>query len=203
MLFHYHFWTPYVEEMESFYKSQGFRVNQRLGKYKGTFQTFNPPLSWDEFRDQGIIFRIIEMKKGNVNISFGFGKRVMFDHIGFLVTEEEKRQICENANFLNWKVELGERRTFITTPYQFLIELQTHLDAVDGDGQKAEIDKMHIATPQKGLEQDLKRLFGREVLEIQSIIETPVMLKRVFLPTIHQKELKDPNGVFINAAIGN
>ncbi|MDQ1145960.1 hypothetical protein QE429_002787 [Bacillus sp. SORGH_AS 510] len=75
MLFHYHFWTPNLEEMENFYLNQGFRVSQRLGKYKGEFQSFNPPLSWDEFREQGVLFRIIEMKKGNVNISFGFGKR--------------------------------------------------------------------------------------------------------------------------------
>jgi catechol 2,3-dioxygenase-like lactoylglutathione lyase family enzyme len=202
VLFHYHFWTPHLEEMEKFYEDLGFRVNQRVGKYKGTFQTFNPPLSWDEFRDQGIIFRIIEMKKGNVNISFGFGKRIMFDHIGFLVTNEEKSKICENANLLNWKVELGERRTFITTPYQFLIELQTHLDAVDGDGKIAEIDKMVISTPIEGLEEDLEMLFGKKVLEIQSTIEEPVMLKEVKLSLVNKNDIIDPNGVQINLDSG-
>ncbi|MEO2076064.1 MAG: hypothetical protein ABGX20_11910 [Bacillus sp. (in: firmicutes)] len=198
MLFHYHFWTPNLEEMEKFYINQGFRVSQRLGKYKGVFQSFNPPLSWDEFREQGVLFRIIEMKKGNVNISFGFGKRVIFDHIGFLVTEDEKRKICENANSLKWKVEVGDRRTFISTPYQFLIELQTHLDAVDGDGLNADIHQMTIATSDDGLEQDLTILFGKKVPEIQNIFEDTVMLKEVILPTISEKEIKDPNGVLIH-----
>jgi len=38
MLFHYHFWTPYVEETEKFYEDNGFRISQRIGKYQGDFQ---------------------------------------------------------------------------------------------------------------------------------------------------------------------
>ncbi len=34
MLFHYHFWTPYVEETERFYLEQGFRISQRLESFK-------------------------------------------------------------------------------------------------------------------------------------------------------------------------
>lgn len=52
LLFHYHFWTPYVEETEKFYIENGFRVSLRTGKYKGDFQTFNPPLMWDDFREK-------------------------------------------------------------------------------------------------------------------------------------------------------
>ncbi|GGB69819.1 hypothetical protein GCM10007199_40060 [Fictibacillus barbaricus] len=51
MLFHYHFWTPFVEETEKFYENNGFRISQRIGKYQGDFQMFNPPLKWDDFRD--------------------------------------------------------------------------------------------------------------------------------------------------------
>src|SRR5690348_8851720 len=97
MLFHYHFWTPHLEAMENFYVAQGFRVHQRLGKFKGEFQSFNPPLTWDDFREKNILFRIIEMKKDNINITFGYGKRVMFDHIGFIVPDKEKEIICHNA----------------------------------------------------------------------------------------------------------
>jgi hypothetical protein len=198
VLFHYHFWTPHLEDMENFYKNQGFRVNQRLGKFEGTFQPFNPPLTWDDFKDKRILFRIIEMKKGNMNISFGYGKRVIFDHIGFLVTEAEKIKICENANVLNWKVEPGERRTFINTPHQFLIELQTHMDAIDGDGKKSDISKMVIATPTKGLKQDLAVLFGQVMQEIDHIHEEQLMLKSVKLSTVMDQEILDPNGVQIN-----
>ncbi|MGE6256851.1 hypothetical protein ACQKCU_02900 [Heyndrickxia sporothermodurans] len=73
-----------------------------------------------------IMFRIVEVRKGIVNITFGFVKRVMFDHIGFLVSNEEKFKICKQTQLLYLHVEEGERRTFITTPYKFRIELQTH-----------------------------------------------------------------------------
>lgn len=33
MLFHYHHWTPYIEQTEAFYVRLGFRVSQRIGKY--------------------------------------------------------------------------------------------------------------------------------------------------------------------------
>lgn len=43
MLFHYHFWTPYVEETEKFYVDNGFRISQRIGRYQGEFQNFTHP----------------------------------------------------------------------------------------------------------------------------------------------------------------
>lgn len=64
MLFHYHFWTLYVEETEKFYVKNSFRVSLRMGKDEGEFHTFNPPLTWDDFRHQAIQFRIIELGKG-------------------------------------------------------------------------------------------------------------------------------------------
>lgn len=88
LLFHYHFWTPHLEETEKFYVENGFRTSLRTGKYQGEYQTFNPPLEWDDFRNKPITFRIIEVRRGAMNITFGFGKKVMFDHIGFLVTKK-------------------------------------------------------------------------------------------------------------------
>lgn len=195
MLFHYHFWTPHLEEMEKFYEAQGFHVYQRLGRFEGEFQSFNPPLTWDDFREKNVLFRIIELKKDNINVTFGYGKRVIFDHIGFITTDAEKEVICKNASQLGWNVELGDRRTFITTPYKFLIELQTHLDAVDGDGREPSIEKMTIATKIKGLEKDLSLLFGREV-PIQTSLEDHVTLKEVIFKEFKQS-LVDPNGVLL------
>ncbi len=37
MLFHYHYWTPYLEHMENHYLKLGFRVHQRIGKLDGEF----------------------------------------------------------------------------------------------------------------------------------------------------------------------
>ncbi|WP_255508311.1 hypothetical protein [Exiguobacterium sp. Helios] len=97
MLFHYHLWTPFVEETERFYQQLGFQVTQRIGRYEGAFTSFDPPLDWDDFREQPILFRIIEMKRGAINMTFGYGKKVMFDHIGFLVTEADRLQILGRA----------------------------------------------------------------------------------------------------------
>ncbi|MDZ5609942.1 hypothetical protein U2I54_23545, partial [Bacillus pseudomycoides] len=70
MLFHYHYWTPHLEEMENFYKNCGFRISTRIGKYNGEFQQFDPQLTWDDFRNQQILFLIIESIKCNINITF-------------------------------------------------------------------------------------------------------------------------------------
>jgi hypothetical protein len=159
VLFHYHFWTPYVEETEKFYERNGFRISQRIGKYQGNFHMFNPPLEWDDFREKNILFRIIEVRKGSVNITFGYGKKITFDHIGFLVTEKEQKKICENADKMKWEVDQGERRTFITTPYQFRIELQTNKDVVDSITHPVRIQELKLETKKPGLENDLAMLF--------------------------------------------
>lgn len=62
-LFHYHWWTDKVGEMEQFYYNLGFNVTLRLGNYNGEMVTFNPPLSWDDFRDKKITFKIVEMRR--------------------------------------------------------------------------------------------------------------------------------------------
>lgn len=129
-LFHYHSWTEKVEDMENLYHQLGFETTLRVGRYNGEMKTFNPPLRWDDFRNKGIAFRIIEMVKGQTNITFGHGKRDFFDHIGVLVDETEYMQIIGRAEKLNWRVNEGDRRTFIYTPWKFRIELQKRNDVV-------------------------------------------------------------------------
>ncbi|WP_459502701.1 VOC family protein [Bacillus sp. C1] len=197
MLFHYHFWTPYVEEMENFYKSCGFRISTRIGKYNGEFEQFNPPLTWDDFRDKQILFRIIEARKSTINITFGYGKKIIFDHIGFLVSKEECETICKQAEKLHWKVTGGERRTFIRTPYGFRIELQTHLDAIDDNESIEELQKIIMTTKQTGLEQDLSFLFHKEIKSIETIRDNKTALKHVYVNSLYERKQKDPNGVEI------
>ncbi|MBO8172348.1 MAG: hypothetical protein H0Z33_10695 [Bacillaceae bacterium] len=132
-LFHYHHWTPYVRETEAFYQKLGFEVTLRLGNQKGEIKTFNPPLTWEDFGDQKVTFRIIEVRQGQVNITFGHGKKTIFDHIGFLVEPAEHDEICRRAETLGWKTEVGERRTFVDTPLPFRIELQPRKDVVTPD----------------------------------------------------------------------
>lgn len=197
MLFHYHFWTPYVEETEKFYEDNGFRISQRIGKYEGDFQTFNPPLTWNDFREKNILFRIIETRKGTVNITFGYGKKIMFDHIGFLVSMEEHNKICDNAKKMNWEVKVGERRTFITTPYEFKIELQIHLDVIDTTTDIAEIEQLKMVTKMKGLENGLSILFSKPVKNISSVVGDEVTIKEAVIKGFLSSNNVDPNGVRI------
>ncbi|MBM7583700.1 hypothetical protein JOC86_000237 [Bacillus pakistanensis] len=201
MLFHYHYWTPYLEETEKFYKKQGFKVHQRLGKYKGEFQSFNPPLDWDDFRSKVILFRIIEMKKGLVNITFGMGKRVKFDHIGFLLSKEEHDQVCLNAQALNWGVKITERRTFITTPYGFLIELQTHTDVIELE-DRTFIKRLKILTKKKGLENDLEKLFGTPIESVASMGGEKVTIREAVIEGLPDRKTTDPNEVTLLNEVG-
>ncbi|MCM3413240.1 hypothetical protein [Metabacillus litoralis] len=198
MLFHYHFWTPYVEKTEKFYLDNGFRISQRIGKYNGDFQAFNPPLTWDDFRGKKILFRIIEARKGAVNITFGFGKKIMFDHIGFLVSEEEQGNICENAAKMNWEVDKGERRTFITTPYNFRIELQVNEDAIDSMTDNIKIEELKLETKMKGLNNDLSILFNKPINSIISEVGDEVTIKEALIKGFLSSNIVDPNGVRIS-----
>lgn len=202
MLFHYHFWTPFVEETEKFYVENGFVISQRIGRYEGDFQSFNPPLKWDDFREKNIIFRIIEARKGTINITFGYGKKIMFDHIGFFVSEKEQMKICENADKLNWKVDKGERRTFITTPYNFRIELQTNEDAVDSFNHQVKIQELKLTTKKAGLESDLSSLFGNSAYNISSEIGDVVTIKQAVIKNLISSPIIDPNGLEITSDQG-
>lgn len=196
MLFHYHMWTPFVEETERFYKQLGFQVTQRIGKHDGDFTAFNPPLDWDDFRHQHILFRIIEMKKGTINITFGYGKKVIFDHIGFLLTEADKVKTLQRAEQLGLTVQENERRAFIQTPYGFRIELQTHLDAIQSNSGE-QILHLRIDTPKMGLEVFLHELINRPVLEVTASQAKRAVLTHVTISSEHVLQLQDPNGIEI------
>ncbi|MGM0840093.1 MAG: VOC family protein [Bacillota bacterium] len=145
-LFHYHWWTDNPEKMETFYQQSGFETTLRVGHHNGEMHTFNPPLNWEDFRDKDIRYRIIEMVKGQTNLTFGHGKKDMFDHIGFLVTDAENSKVIERAEELKWKVNEGERRTFISTPWKFRIELQKRQEVVT-EKKHPSIQAMEIHMP--------------------------------------------------------
>nr|WP_243856232.1 MULTISPECIES: hypothetical protein [Cytobacillus] len=186
-----------MEETERFYVNNGFRVFQRIGKYQGDFQSFDPPLVWDDFREKDILFRIIEARKGSINVTFGYGKKSIFDHIGFLVNEKEQKLICQNAVNMNWNVDRGERRTFITTPYSFRIELQTNKDIVDSMTDNIKIEELKLESKKNGLEDDLSILFGMPVSSIKSVIGETVTIREAVIKDFSSKPLVDPNGVRI------
>ncbi|MDN3019157.1 hypothetical protein PH210_23575 [Paenibacillus sp. BSR1-1] len=193
-LFHYHYWTPQPKEMEDFYSNLGFTVKLRIGKKNGQFETFNPPLTWDDFQPSPPLFRTIEMVLDSINVTFGFGKSSKFDHLGFLVSQEEYESICNNAENLSLKVEEGERRTFIYTPFGFKIELQRRADAVPSlDGRK--IRKMVLITGEQEIPHLFQNLLGEIPIEFEPGEETKVKL--VELEGLLTMEAADPCGVII------
>lgn len=145
-LFHYHWWTNDVEQMEQFYEQLGFEVFLRAAKVDGEMKKFNPPLTWDDFRNEEIKFRTIEMRNGRTNITFGNGKKNIFDHIGFLVNLDEYQSLIRNARSLKWTIDEGEKRTFVMTPWKFRIELQTNSDYVMED-MTMSINNMTLKLP--------------------------------------------------------
>ncbi|WP_102027830.1 hypothetical protein [Salirhabdus sp. Marseille-P4669] len=196
MLFHYHFWTPNVEETEKFYIENGFRVTQRVGKKDGEFQSFDPPLNWEDFRGLDITFRIIEVRKGAINITFGYGKKVMFDHIGFLVTRKEHDDICKSAKSLKWNVHSNDRRTFIGTPYNFRIELQTNRDAIDEDSEDAaRIEALEITVKDAHVEHDIRQLLKEMAIDLTFKLGKNVTIHKAMLSRMSFLNETDPNGV--------
>ncbi|WP_139207370.1 hypothetical protein [Halobacillus dabanensis] len=149
--------------MEEFYNQLGFETKLRVGKYNGEMQAFDPPLEWEDFRDREIIFRIVEVVKGQTNITFGHGNRGIFDHIGVLVNETEYRQIIDKAKKEKLRINEGDRRTFISTPWKFRIELQRRKDVVT--------DKDHtiIHTMDIGLPFDVNPEFLASLLDLKII----------------------------------
>lgn len=197
MLFHYHFWTPNLEETEKFYIENGFRISLRLGKYQGDYQTFNPPLEWNDFREKDITFRIIEARKGAINITFGFGNRVMFDHIGFLANPKEPDVICNEARKISWKVRTNNRRTFISTPYGFRIELQSNMDAIDGTTDIARIEELELFVNNKEFEKDFSQLFNKKADNIHTVIGKTSTINKAVMSGILISNKIDPNGVSV------
>ncbi len=145
-LFHYHFWTDKAEAMERFYRSREFRTALRIGRENGEMRTYNPPLDWEDFRHRGIRFRIIEMIRGHVNVTFGDGTRDRLDHLGVLVDEEEHDAVANRARQSGMQVKESDARTFVQTPWGFRLELQRRRDVVDVE-PKAVIAGMKMRIP--------------------------------------------------------
>jgi hypothetical protein len=121
----------------------------------------------------------------------------LFDHIGFLVSEKAKGRICENAEKMNWEVDSGERRTFITTPYHFRIELQTNTDVIDAMDDDGKIMTLKLTAKMEGLERDFSHLFTKPVTSVISEVGNEVTMKEAVIKGFLSSDIVDPNGVRI------
>ncbi|KRE18485.1 hypothetical protein ASE42_00735 [Bacillus sp. Root920] len=190
-LFHYHYWTPFVEETEQAYRSLGFEVKGRFTKSG----SFHPPLTWEDFREEQPTFRIIEMRKGQINITFGCSKKVLFDHIGFLVSDEEYDQLLAQAKELNWPIQAGERRTFLSTPLRLRLELQRRTDVIE-TGNDA-LHAMTIAVPDLSQTTKVDQLLSPLHQPIHWQKGEQLSLLNVVMTDDDGVDTTDPNGVHI------
>ncbi|MEH7686062.1 hypothetical protein V7192_10370 [Bacillus safensis] len=190
-LFHYHYWTPFVEETEQAYRSLGFEVKGRFTKSG----SFHPPLTWEDFREEQPTFRIIEMRKGQINITFGYSKKVLFDHIGFLVSDEEYAQLLAQAKELNWPIQAGERRTFLSTPLRLRLELQRRTDVIE-TGTDA-LHAMTIAVPDLSQTAKVDQLLSPLHQPIHWQKGEQLSLLNVNMTDVDEMNTIDPNGVHI------
>ncbi|GGA70006.1 hypothetical protein [Ornithinibacillus halotolerans] len=194
-LFHYHHWTNQVEETEKFYVENGFEVSGRFAKVKDGMKTYHPPLQWDDFRKENPVFRIIEVRKGKVNVTFGAAKRIMFDHIGFLVSKEEHDELCNLARQFGWNVNEGDRRTFIGTPSRLRLELQQREDVVEGGSDF--ISSIEIVVKEPSHVQDFTRFLGNKLENIKLTVGEQLALKKVLICGSSIGSAKSPNEVCI------
>jgi len=190
-LFHYHYWTPFVEETEQTYRSLGFEVKGRFTKDGA----FHPPLAWEDFREEQPTFRIIEMRKGQINITFGYSKKVLFDHIGFLVSDEEYDQLLTQAKELSWPVQEGERRTFLSTPLRLRLELQRRTDVIE-TGNNA-LHAMTVAVPDLSQTSKVDQLLSSMKQPIHWQKGEQLSLLNVIMTNDDGVDTTDPNGVHI------
>ncbi|WP_144470162.1 MULTISPECIES: hypothetical protein [Bacillus] len=190
-LFHYHYWTPFVEETEQAYRSLGFEVKARFTKDG----SFHPPLTWDDFREEQPTFRIVEMRKGQINITFGYSKKVLFDHIGFLVSDEEYGELLSQVKELNWPVQEGERRTFLSTPLRLRFELQRRTDVIETGNDT--LQAMTIAVPDLSQTSKVGQLLSSLNQPIHWQKGERLSLLHVIMTDCDGLDTKDPNGVHI------
>ncbi|MCM2990043.1 hypothetical protein M3580_12495 [Bacillus safensis] len=135
------------------------------------------------------------MRKGQINITFGYSKKILFDHIGFLVSNEEYDQLLAQAKVLNWPVQAGERRTFLSTPLRLRLELQRRTDVIE-TGNDA-LHAMTIAVP--------NLIHTPKVDQLLSPLNQPIHWQKgerlslldVVMTDIDKMETIDPNGVHI------
>ncbi|MGN7043660.1 hypothetical protein [Bacillus safensis] len=135
------------------------------------------------------------MRKGQINITFGYSKKVLFDHIGFLVSDEEYAQLLAQAKELNWPIQAGERRTFLSTPLRLRLELQRRTDVIE-TGTDA-LHAMTIAVPDLSQTPKVDQLLSPLHQPIHWQKGEQLSLLNVIMTDDDGVDTTDPNGVHI------
>ncbi|WP_022794390.1 hypothetical protein [Marinococcus halotolerans] len=195
-LFHYHFWTTEIEETEAFYSTHGFEVVGRFALENYRIKRYDPPLAWDNFRDKGLTFRMIEMSLGQVRVTFGAGRMNTFGYFGYRVNREEHAGILRRAKEHGWGITKKERRTFLQPSTGPKIQLDRAEELPIGG--KEELESVLITSPEPYDSNDWQTVLGAEALVPAWQEKRAFELEKVVIQGAEKMEtVQDPNGVYL------
>ncbi|WP_410765152.1 VOC family protein [Haloferax sp. DFSO60] len=143
-VFHLHYQTPDIEHATATLADHGITPNAKFGSADGESVSLSP----DETPPDEFKLRLQTNRGGSADVTLAPGPRVKFDHFGVVV--EDVAAVVERAEAHEWPVVQNERRTFLTTPWRFRIELQaadSDVVAELGDRSDCELSEVLLAVP--------------------------------------------------------
>lgn len=117
-VFHLHYQTPHVSYAASVLAAHGITPTAQFGTVSGESVSLFP----NETPPEDFTLRLQTNRGGTADVTLAPGPRLAFDHFGVVV--EDVSEVVERAAEHGWNVVENERRTFLTTPWGFRIELQ-------------------------------------------------------------------------------
>lgn len=157
-LFHVHYNTPHVDELEAALASRGLPLVRRFGQRNGEHDSLSP----DEPVPDDWQFRLETLRRGYVDLSLAPGNRHQFNHFGVCTASFDA--VVERAEAAGWSVrDPAGRRTFLRTPWRFRVELHRDGDDVErslGAWNDAHLSRIELVVP----DDDAVRAGLRDVL---------------------------------------
>ncbi len=162
-LFHLHFNTPNVEQAGDTLGRLGLELQRRFGTVSGDGVALAPAESTPE----GFRFRLQTHQVGAVSVTLAPGRRPRFDHLGLISDGVEA--VLERAAARDGPVRRSERRTFVTTPWGFRVELHPPgAPVVAALGPRDEARLGDVALRVRDV-QSVRREFGRVVGDVPGL----------------------------------
>ncbi|MFC7204082.1 hypothetical protein ACFQJC_11190 [Haloferax namakaokahaiae] len=159
-VFHLHYQTPDVAHASAVLAEHGITPSAQFGALAGDSVSLTP----GETPPEGFKLRLQTNRGGAADVTLAPGPDVKFDHFGVVV--EDVAAVVERAEERDWAVVENERRTFLTTPWRFRIELQAaDSDVIDelGDRDECELSEVSLGVPveaRETVEREIRAVVG-------------------------------------------
>jgi len=170
-VFHYHLVTSKPRLVEARYLGKlGFELVARYGWLGEQSHWFAPGKSWDELDALGFRLRLIELRRGAVNVVVqpGLWDVPRVDHLGVALDEDAFLSALERASDLDLKIQDHPgKRTFITTEAGYRLEVHPPRDWIDEALARAgelRLEEIHL----RGADPDEKAGALAQIFELAS-----------------------------------